>query len=174
MFSEYVHHLANLVVQDWQARRRHRSISAWLIPAAIAAAAALITVALVVDLVTAIAHGIAHLAAGGGTWLHDWAFVRLVLDPVRSYLTAHAAGLPVPAATLWWTWAGAGIALFLLAWIFTAIGARIGWTAYGAATTAMVFTATAPPAQWTAAGVTALWWALLSLLALRRPTWLTR
>ncbi|WP_051800192.1 hypothetical protein [Catenuloplanes japonicus] len=72
------------------------------------------------------------------------------------------------AETLWWTWCFAGISQFLLAVIFRAVAARIGWLIFGTATTAMVHSTTAAPSQPVAAGVTVLWWVALSLPALRR------
>ena len=94
---------------------------------------------------------------------------RVVLDPVRDYLSVHSAGLPVSAATLWWTWCAAGIGLFSFAFLWRAVAACLGWILYGAATVAMVWATTTGPARTTTAGIATLWWIVLSLFALRRP-----
>ena len=91
----------------------------------------------------------------------------VITTPVRDYLTTHATGLPLTPEQLWWTWCGVGIAFFLIA-VTGNIGARIGWTLYGAATTAIVLTTTPDPAGTTAAALTATTWAVLSIPAYRR------
>jgi hypothetical protein len=122
---------------------------------------------LIVPLIAAVGRFLAGALMDGAAWLQDWAIARVVLDPVRAYLDAHAAGLPVDAATLWWTWATTGGVLLLLALLATTAG-RIGWVLYGAATVAMVYAATTGPARPTAAGIATLWWLVLSLPALHR------
>ncbi|MFE9192002.1 hypothetical protein ACFYL6_20580 [Micromonospora sp. NPDC007208] len=49
---------------------------------------------------------------GGVDWLRDWSITHVILDPVRGYLTAQSAGLPIDADMLWWTWCAAGVGLF--------------------------------------------------------------
>lgn len=93
----------------------------------------------------------------------------VVTTPVRDYLTAHAAGLPLSADALWWTWCWAGVALFALA-LTRSLGARIGWALYGAATTAAVAVTTPGPAATTAAALTALAWTALTIPAYRSPS----
>ena len=142
----------------------------WALPAlSIAGLVVLVAIVagLLVPLVAAIGRFLAGAAGDGVAWLHDWNITRVVLDPVRAWLTGHAAGLPVDAGTLWWTWAVAGLVLFFLAW-FTTVAGRIGWLLYGAATVAMVYAATTGPARPTAAGIATLWWLMLSLLPLHR------
>jgi hypothetical protein len=143
----------------------------WLLPIVVGVGLLLVGL-LVYGLVVPFVRWVASFAAAavndGAGWLRDWAITRVVLDPVRDYLTAHSAGLPITADTLWWTWATAGIGFFLLAWFFRAVAARIGWILFGTATVAMVWATTTGPARETTAGIAALWWIVLSLLALRR------
>ncbi|MEV0732341.1 hypothetical protein [Polymorphospora sp. NPDC050346] len=107
--------------------------------------------------------------AGGAGWLRDWAGVTVVLDPVREWTGQHAGGLPVGGDTLWWTWAATGVVFFLLA-CTRAVGARIGWTLFGAATVAMVYDATTGTGRPAAAAIAALWWVAFSLPAFRRSS----
>jgi hypothetical protein len=167
------------MLHDWalyQWRRLHRGEEPgewpppWALPA-LSIAALVVVVAviagLIVPLVAAIGRFLAGAFADGAGWLHDWSIARVVLDPVRAWLTGHVGGLPVDADTLWWTWSITGGVLLLLALLTTTAG-RIGWVLYGVATVAMVYAATTGPARPTAAGITALWWLVLSLPALHR------
>ncbi len=169
-----------VMLQDWARhlwQRAHRGEHLedwpppWALPAlSVAGLAVLVAViaGLIVPLVAAIGRFLTAAFDDGADWVRDWSIARVVLDPVRTWLDTHQAGLPVDADTLWWTWSATGIALFALGWLFTANAARIGWILFGAATTAMVYTATTGPARPTAAAITILWWLLLSLAALRR------
>ncbi|MFD6757467.1 MULTISPECIES: hypothetical protein [Micromonospora] len=98
-------------------------------------------------------------------WGQDHAYARIVIDPVRNYLASHAAGLPVNGNSLWWTWCSAGLVLLLFS-LFRSVGARIGWTLYGAGSAAMVAAGSGGPGRWIAAGICVLWWSLLSIPAL--------
>ena len=105
---------------------------------------------------------------------------RTITDPVHTYLTAHATGLPVTAHTLWITWLVATIGLLALATAGSR-GARYGWCLHGATTTAMVYTATPTDARALAAGLTITLWALLAVAAFNRlfpsqrpPSWTVR
>ncbi|MGC4808657.1 hypothetical protein [Micromonospora sp. DT233] len=159
-------------------RRLHRSRNSddwppgWLIPA-VGVAGVLLVALLLFGLVLPLLRWAGRLLVdtvdGGVDWLRDWNLTRIVLDPVRDYLTAHSAGLPVDAETLWWTWCAAGVSLFLLATFWRAVAARLGWVLFGAATAAMVWATTTGPARTTTAGIAVLWWIALSLFALRRP-----
>ena len=104
---------------QWQRFSDHRDTDEWpppWAPAALAIAALILLVlligGLIVPLVRAIAHGITAAADAGSEWLTHWTGARLVLDPIHRYLDTHAAGLPVTASTLWWTWCATGISLF--------------------------------------------------------------
>jgi hypothetical protein len=127
----------------------------------------LLVAGLIVPLVRLIAHGIAAGLHAGADWATHWTGARLVLDPVHRYLDAHAAGLPVTSATLWWTWCAAGIGLFALAVLFRANAARLGWVLYGLASAAMAWAASPAPSRPIVAGVAGLWWTVLALFALR-------
>lgn len=160
-------------------RRFHRSRTSndwppdWLAPAAAAAGvllAALLLFGLVIPLIRWLASLVVNAVGGGADWLQNWNLTHVVLHPVRDYLTAHSTDLPITANTLWWTWCAAGVGLFLFAFLFRAVAARLGWVLFGAATMAMVWATTTGPARTTTTGIAALWWIVLSLFALRR-TW---
>jgi hypothetical protein len=112
--------------------------------------------------------GLAGFVVQGADWARGTAAADIVLQPVRRFLDAHAAGLPINEDTLWWTWCASGIALFVAATLTRSHASRLGWILYGAATTAMVYNAAAAPTQPVSAGITALWWTGLSVVALRR------
>jgi hypothetical protein len=66
---------------------------------------------------------------GGLGRLSGSALTRIVADPVHAYLSGHAGGLPVDAATLWWTW----WACVLLLWVLAALGSfGARWLVLGA------------------------------------------
>ncbi|MEV1319449.1 hypothetical protein AB0J14_25595 [Micromonospora arborensis] len=110
------------------------------------------------------------IAALGG-WTHDQAYAQIVLAPVRRYVETHADGLPISATTLWWTWCIAGVVLLAMC-VLRVVAARIGWVLYGAATAAMVASATPGAGRWIATAVSGVWWVLLSVPAFgrRRPS----
>lgn len=146
----------------------------WALPTLIIGAAALVITlisGILLPLIRWVAGFLSRSGADGMDLLRDWAAAQLVLDSVRRYLTSHAEGLPFTSSTLWWTWSAAGIALFLLA-SFRFIAGRVGWILFGAASVGMVWTTAPEPGHTTAAGITALWWIILSLPALRR-SWRT-
>ncbi|MFK8851362.1 hypothetical protein ACEXOX_45255, partial [Streptomyces sp. Ac-502] len=67
-------------------------------------------------------------------------------QPVRHYLATHTQALPVTAATAYSTWQAVGAVSLLLGFLrFT--GARLTWTAWGAATVAMVWAGTPGPGR---------------------------
>ena len=119
--------------------------------------------------------GLSGLLADGGRaatnsgrdlagWLTDGPITTTVTDPIRIYLDTHATGLPATAAQLWTTWLVTGGVLLLIA-AAGSLGARIGWTVFGALTTAMAYAGTTGHGQALAAGLTAGLWALLSIPA---------
>jgi hypothetical protein len=110
------------------------------------------------------ARGIGAGATTAGGHVGDWTVARIITDPIHVYLDQHTAGLPATADQLWWTWLIATGVLLLLSWTGS-WGARLGWTASGAAGVAMVFAGTPEASQTLAAGVATLAWALLSVLA---------
>lgn len=87
-------------------------------------------------------------------------------QPVRSYLTHHAAGLPAEAATLYSLWQLFGIAAFLLSWSTAGIGPCLSWTAWGATTVVMVWQDTPHDGRLLAAAIAVLAWTAASAFAL--------
>jgi hypothetical protein len=94
-----------------------------------------------------------------------WA--QVVLGSVHSYLDTHSAALPFSPEQLFLFWVLLGIVLFFFSFMGS-IGGRIGWTAFGIETGAVVWAETPEPSKWLATGFTALLWSLLSTLAYRR------
>ncbi|MET8145698.1 hypothetical protein ABZU32_35805 [Sphaerisporangium sp. NPDC005288] len=115
----------------------------------------------VVAVLSAVAEGGAALVNG----VTDWKVTAVVTEPVRKYITTNAASLGADAGAIWLTWAVCGMVLWVCS-LFHSWAARGGWTLFGAATTAMVYMASPPGSQWLAAGVTVMYWAVLSLFAL--------
>lgn len=124
-------------------------------------------VGVVTGITTAISDSSADAAKTSAHDLASWSLTRTITEPVRTFIDQHSAGLPVGAGTLWLTWLISTGVLFLLAALGSR-GARIGWTLVGAATTAMVYTATSPAGRLVAAGLTLTIWAVLSVIALNR------
>ena len=129
-------------------------------------------------LLVTLVSGLAGLIADGGRavgnhggdllgWLTDGPITTTVTNPVRAYLDTHAGGLPATAGQLWTTWLITAGVLLLIASAGSP-GARIGWTVFGALTTAMAYAGTTGDGQALAAGVTAAVWALLSIPAFAR------
>jgi len=86
--------------------------------------------------------------------------------PVHSYLDIHSASLPFSPEQLFSFWILFGLVLFFSSFRGS-IGGRIGWAVFGLATSAMVWSGTSEPSRWLAAGLTAVLWSLLSILAYR-------
>ncbi|MBC9730972.1 hypothetical protein [Streptomyces sp. TRM68367] len=87
-------------------------------------------------------------------------------QPIRSYLATHTQTLPISATTAYSTWQAVGVVAFILGYLRNG-GARLTWTAWGAATVAMVWIGTPESGRQVAAGIAVLAWTTLSLLALR-------
>lgn len=88
-----------------------------------------------------------------------------IVHAVRVYLDGHSQGLAVSADTLFATWVVTTVGLWLWSWWFGSFGARLGWALTGLTTAGMVWAGTAPPSRWTAAGLTAIVWGVLSIPA---------
>ncbi|MEU6205368.1 hypothetical protein ABZ814_17525 [Micromonospora musae] len=161
--------LAALARSMWQqARDREREgWPPWWLTLVAALVVAAVLGLLVVPLLRTLLRWAGARAADLAGWGHEYTYARIVLDPVRNYLTSHATGLPVDGTTLWWTWCLAGATLLVLS-LFRSVGARIGWALYGASSAAMVAIGTVGPGRWIAAGICCLWWSLLSIPALSR------
>jgi hypothetical protein len=106
-------------------------------------------------------------------WYHhqDWAWftqwTATIADPVHAYLTAHTASLPLTVSSAFVIWQGVGLVSLVLAWFTGAVGARLTWTAHGAATVFMVWDASPATGRSVAAGLAVLAWTIGSLFALR-------
>ncbi|MFG2977733.1 hypothetical protein ACGFYY_32675 [Streptomyces sp. NPDC048331] len=91
-------------------------------------------------------------------------------QPVRDFIAAHTTGLPITATTIYGAWQLFGAGSFILSAWARAAGARLTWTAWGAATTAMVWTASPTSGRAVAAALTILAWTAASTIALRGLT----
>ncbi|MFH9749890.1 hypothetical protein ACH4MN_36390 [Streptomyces anulatus] len=96
--------------------------------------------------------------------------VFAVLDqPIRSYIAAHSTTLPVNAATVYTLWQAVGL-FGLIGGFLRSSGARLTWTAWGAATIAMVHSITPADGRTIATALAVLAWTTASTLALRGLT----
>ncbi|WP_438490734.1 hypothetical protein [Streptomyces sp. S186] len=97
----------------------------------------------------------------------------VVDQPIRSYIAAHSASLPISASTIYTVWQLVGI-FGLVGGFFRSSGARLTWTAWGAASIAMVYSAAPADGRTIAIGLAVLAWTAASAFALRgltlRPT----
>ncbi|MEV4301415.1 hypothetical protein [Nonomuraea sp. NPDC049624] len=134
---------------------------------------------LAVTVLLAIVEVVTNGVITGGTLalerVADWKFTEVVTTPAHAYITAHAAGLPMGADAIWSAWALTGPILWLLCRLTgSSWSARLAWLLYGAATVAMVYSASPVNGRMLAAGITVLYWGVLSVFALRglhrRPT----
>ncbi|MEV7657926.1 hypothetical protein AB0O39_27630 [Streptomyces anulatus] len=94
------------------------------------------------------------------------AFWGVVDNPVRTYIAQHTTGLPVSGTAVYTFWQLAG-AVGLIGGFIGATGARLTWTAWGAATTWAVWTTTPVDGRTIATAITILAWTAASTLALR-------
>ncbi|MFI9176134.1 hypothetical protein [Streptomyces lincolnensis] len=134
-------------------------------PGALAAGAVLGILTLLVILKVAVPRAINWSTHQDWSWATQWA--ATLTDPVRAYLDAHTAGLPVTATSAFGIWLGIGAASLVLAWATGAVGARLTWFAHGVATVFMVWASSPPAGRTVAAGLAVLAWTGLSLFALR-------
>ncbi|WBP91997.1 hypothetical protein [Kitasatospora cathayae] len=89
-----------------------------------------------------------------------------VTGPIHAYLIAHQA-YPLTPATAYGLWKTLGLLAALLAFITRSAVARASWTAWSAATLAMIWSAAPENGRPVAVGLAAAAIALLSLFALR-------
>ncbi|MEW1551891.1 hypothetical protein [Streptomyces tsukubensis] len=94
----------------------------------------------------------------------------VVDQPVRTYIAQHSAGLPIEASTVYTLWQLVGITGLALGYLSRNNGVRALWTAWGAATVVMVWTATPHPGRPVAAGLAVIAWTFLSAVAMRGLT----
>ncbi|WP_449066772.1 hypothetical protein, partial [Planomonospora algeriensis] len=127
-------------------------------------AAALVAVPALTWLVAALSSPLAD----GLRLLRDAAWIQVFTRPVHAYLTEHADGLAVTVGQIEWAWVVTGCAMWLPAVLWRSWGTRVGWTMYGIAGLTMVAAGSSPQTRWAATGVTAAYWAMLTLPMLYR------
>lgn len=94
----------------------------------------------------------------------------VVDQPVRTYIAQHAVGLPVEASTVYTLWLLTGIVGLVLGYLSRNNGVRAMWSAWGAASVFMVWTATPDTSRPVAVGLAVLAWTFLSAFAMRGLT----
>ncbi|MDP9607780.1 hypothetical protein [Streptomyces demainii] len=108
---------------------------------------------------------------GNNTSTGVWATID---NPIRSYIAAHSHGLPISASTVYTVWQITGLFALTAGFATRSNGVRLTWTAWGAASIAMVWTTTPETSRTVATGIAVLAWTLASTVALRglslRPT----
>lgn len=103
-----------------------------------------------------------------GSWITDGPITRAISDPVRAYLDTHTTGLPATGRDAWTAWLVAVCVLYAAAVTGSTYG-RIGWAAIGALTGVAVYAGAPAGTGPAAAGLTAVVWLTLSLLAYAGP-----
>lgn len=96
-------------------------------------------------------------------------------NPIRSYIGQHSASLTVSGSAVYLLWQLAGL-FGLIGGFARSTGARVTWTLWGAASIAMVWSASPTSSRTVATAIAVLAWTLASMLALRglrlRPRWI--
>ncbi|MHB6912809.1 hypothetical protein [Streptomyces sp. DB-54] len=140
-------------------------IKAVLALAGIAALLVLLNAAagVITGAVTQLFTAVPRMQIGTETTTGLWAVID---QPVRTYLAAHTQHLAVSASTAYSLWQITGLA-GLIGGFAGSTGARLTWTAWGAATIAMVWSTAPADGRIVATGITTLAWTLASVLALR-------
>ncbi|WP_018589012.1 hypothetical protein [Salinispora arenicola] len=111
---------------------------------------------------------IGDTAPAVGSWITDGPVTRSISDPVRAYLDAHTTGLPATGRDAWIAWLVAVCVLYAAA-LFGSTYGRVGWAAIGALTGVAVYAGAPEGTGPAAAGLTAVAWLTLSLLAYAGP-----
>ncbi|WP_073919474.1 hypothetical protein [Streptomyces sp. CB02009] len=101
----------------------------------------------------------AATASSTGLW-------NVIDTPVRAYITTHSTGLAISASTVYALWQLAGLAGFIGGFL-RSTAARLAWITWGVATIGAVWSATPATGRPIAVAITAVGWALASMLALR-------
>lgn len=96
----------------------------------------------------------------GGVW-------GVIDNPLRQYIAAHSAGLPISASTVYTLWQLTGLFCLITGFITRSNGVRLTWTAWGAASIAAVWATTPETSRTIATAIAVLAWTLASALALR-------
>jgi hypothetical protein len=93
----------------------------------------------------------------------------VVDQPIRSYIAAHTGTLPIGASTVYTLWQLTGL-FGLIGGYLRSSGARLTWTAWGAVSVAMTYSAAPADGRTIATGLAVLAWTAASALALRGLT----
>ncbi|MCX4554260.1 hypothetical protein [Streptomyces sp. NBC_01500] len=112
-----------------------------------------------------------NVHVGNDTSTGIWATID---NPVRSYIAAHSAGLPISASTVYTVWQFTGLFALITGFATRNNGMRLTWSAWGFAGIAMVWTTTPDTSRTIATAIAVLAWTTASAFALRglnlRPT----
>jgi hypothetical protein len=90
---------------------------------------------------------------------------QTITRPAHAYLTAHATGLPITVGQAWNTWLTVLGGLLTWSTLLRSFGARLGWTAMGAASIAAVWAGSPAANAPVAAGLALAAWSVLSIPA---------
>ncbi|WP_327713758.1 hypothetical protein OG912_38370 (plasmid) [Streptomyces sp. NBC_00464] len=107
-----------------------------------------------------------HVQVGTDTSTGIFAVVD---QPIRSYIATHADSLQISASTVYTLWQITGL-FGLIGGFFRSSGARLTWTAWAAASIAMVYSAAPADGRTIATGLAVLAWTAASAIALRGLT----
>ncbi|WP_217208894.1 hypothetical protein [Streptomyces sp. AC550_RSS872] len=105
-----------------------------------------------------------NVQVGDNTSTGVWATID---NPVRSYIAAHSAGLPISASTVYTLWQVTGLFSLIGGFITRSTGVRLTWLAWGCAGIAMVWTTTPDTSRTVATAIAVLAWTFASAFALR-------
>lgn len=162
--------LIALADQDWLAGRRQELSTAFSQgwgPAALWVKVLMLVPVVLFVIALLGTLGTATLNTVHGTSWDGAGMVAIVDEPVRTYLEAHSAALPVTVSTLYTTWLASGIGLLAISFMTGTFGARLTWIAWGAGSVVMVWAGTAAPARGIACAVAGLAWGIASIFALQ-------
>ncbi|MGW4985258.1 hypothetical protein [Streptomyces mirabilis] len=116
------------------------------------------------DAVHHILTAVPNVQVGDNTSNGVWATID---NPVRSYIAAHSAGLPISASTVYTLWQVTGLFSPIAGFITRSNGVRLTWAAWGCAGVAMVWTTTPDTSRTVATAIAVLAWTFASAFALR-------
>ncbi|MBK3628335.1 hypothetical protein JHN59_26510, partial [Streptomyces sp. MBT49] len=105
-----------------------------------------------------------NVQVGDNTSTGVWATID---NPVRSYIAAHSAGLPISASTVYTLWQVTGLFSLIAGFITRSNGIRLTWSCWGFAGIAMVWTTTPDASRTVATAIAVLAWTVGSAFAMR-------
>lgn len=97
---------------------------------------------------------------------HMYLAIRTINEPVTRFLQAHTADLPLTPSAAHVLWLGFGIVALVMSTVLHAFAARLTWLLWGLSTVAMAWAGTGESGRDTAAGLAAILWGLVSIIAL--------